>query len=768
MSAALCATAQMQAPQVSVSQMPQVNSSKVAPLAKAAESRQLSPNSRLNFVKSDNGLALKQLVSPAKVNHSIAPRVKAKVASRSESTPFFESFEGWDGTDLTWLPEGWTLRSDGDSGLTASQTWGVTPEVMFGPQPVDGDYQMGISFGTLPQDEWLITPSVNVSEGQILSFYSYIDPLFLFALDNVDWETYEFIGDKQIAATLQVWACEEGGSWEMIDDMANPYLDFNFNELLEASSTVAYTQHTYNLSNYAGKDMQFAFRYVGIDGNTMFLDAVSIDYPSLEANYSMPVQTLYWGFDRSAGMSYMTISIAAFPAFEPLYWANNTNVDGASYLWSYLDPDTSEWTFSFDTDLEVTYHPDYASDFTTRNNLYYLPQLNAFADGAADGFYQAPYDYLQAGGRAEFEFTDGSRSIFGLLPFAPQVDDISALTVDYAAVGDTSVPLFGHNANSTTWWTDHMFQGEAGDGDSAEIVSILNFIYPNANMPMVVKSAWVNALGKINADAEFTLEFFALSDEFVPYDEPFASATCTADKVEANTGSVNDYLTIGFDFDVPVVLDATHTAYIVKLSGFNSDAVPYFLPLQSSRPNADGLCHGFVEASIVYGGDQPRSSFIPMANFAGQYGECYNAFCINLGAEFPWLIAPAEDATIDATGSVDITFDSYYPAEELTFDAPTGTYVSASEGRYGNTVVTLTHDNSEVVVDGDLTVSAPGLTSKVKVTQHTSGIDGIGAAAPASTVVERFNATGQRVAAGTTGVVIERLSDGTVRKSVVK
>ena len=49
-----------------------------------------------------------------------------------------------------------------------------------------------------------------------LSFYVYYSPMYLFNLDEeyVDWDTFSFIGEKVVTATLQVWAQAEGEDWE--------------------------------------------------------------------------------------------------------------------------------------------------------------------------------------------------------------------------------------------------------------------------------------------------------------------------------------------------------------------------------------------------------------------------------------------------------------------------------------------------------------------------------------------------------------------------
>ena len=84
-------------------------------------------------------------------------------SSNDSETVFFESFEGSDGTDLSWMPEGWTRESYGGEGLDPTQTWSVSmlnPSLPV-PGPADGDFYMGVSFSSdIPQDEWMISPVI--------------------------------------------------------------------------------------------------------------------------------------------------------------------------------------------------------------------------------------------------------------------------------------------------------------------------------------------------------------------------------------------------------------------------------------------------------------------------------------------------------------------------------------------------------------------------------------------------------------------------------
>lgn len=187
-------------------------------------------------------------------------------SSNDSETVFFESFEGSDGTDLSWMPEGWTRESYGGEGLDPTQTWSVSmlnPSLPV-PGPADGDFYMGVSFSSdIPQDEWMISPVIESKEGNELSFYWWGQPAFLFNMNNVDWETMEFIGEKEIAANLEVYVRaindEDNSEWIRVFDLASKYMDLSLMELLEATPATMEKENL-PLDGFAGGRLQVAFR----------------------------------------------------------------------------------------------------------------------------------------------------------------------------------------------------------------------------------------------------------------------------------------------------------------------------------------------------------------------------------------------------------------------------------------------------------------------------------------------------------------------------
>lgn len=507
------------------------------------------------------------------VNPTAKINVSAGMKAAASSASLSESFEGWDGETLDWLPEGWTRKSL-DPTRPIGEQWSMSTGGGMLPSAADGNYMMGVNFSMNPSDEWLISPETAVKEGDILTFYYNLDPLWFFAVDDdhVNWNAFEWIKQEEVL-TVQVLARVKGTEeWDVIKDYAKDYMGIDFNTLMYMGTGML-DEQTFSLEKYAGKTIELAFRYVGTNGNTVFLDAVSIAPPVLEPKYSAPLCTQYWGLACNAEMSSMTLAMGFYPVYSPITWTNQSVIDGASYVWDYCDPVTAEWVTSTNPyELSVTYLPDYSSESSTINNFFYTPVIRASAPGASDGSYTAANKYFQAGGRPYYKFSDGSDISLGVLPFDLGSEGLTIGTADPLDFGLPAVPVFGYSESTRQWWTDYTFHGEGSEGDKAEVKAYLNFIYPSEGGAMVVKGLWTNAKGQVSAGATFKAEIIALDENFVQLETPLASAICKGSDVLVAEGGVQNYLTLPFKFETPVVIDNSYVGYVVKISGFNDPA----------------------------------------------------------------------------------------------------------------------------------------------------------------------------------------------------
>lgn len=727
------------------------------------ESKQLSKDVTLQKVQTANGLTVKRIVDNRRVNKTIKTADVKKATVKSEGTndaiTLNESFEGWDGVTEGWLPEGWSI--DSKTGAIETETpinWNVSSAGLYMPEP-DGNYYAIIFFDVNTKDEWIITPVIDLPEYPSLYYKVLADPIFLFDLNYVDWDTFEFT-EKHMAANLQVLVRVEGEEeWNVEKDYYEEYKDYSLNELFNLS-TEELVKDQVDLTAYKGKRIQVAFRYYGADGNTMVIDALIVSNPALEASYSWPLGTQFFGI--SANWVAFPLSVPVNPVNVPLTWYNTTEDYTADFTWEYDDPITAERMSVNTTDLTLTYVPDYSSDFTCRSNMFFTPKLIASAEGSAPGEAQS-YDYCQFGGKAEWE-QSGNIFNFGLSSFDYQTEgfDIAVLDNDM----DAGIPIYGYSNDVDQFWTDYTFQGQEEEGEGVKLTGIFNY-YFTQEAPIVISGAWIHGKGQIGADAEFTLDIIPLTDEG-ELTAPIATAKCKGSDMIMEEGGMQNFYTVPFTFAEPVVLSQMDCiSYIVRLSGFNDpENVTWFAPYQSAFDNPDGYALGWIEKVITMGGET-RSSLSPLAYYTG-----FQSFGIMLDAAYPWLDADTNEVTISTEGVAEVALGSYYDGSEFTATLTDGSELPAwltvtTEGRYGNAKVTFTATGNEAT-SCNVKISAPGVNKVFYVSYDgTTGVEGVNAA-DGSAVKEVYNAMGQRVASDSDakGIYLLRRSNGRVEKII--
>lgn len=701
---------------------------------------------------------------------------KAAAGELPAGLSFYENFEGAVADDAAWLPEGWSVVSNGDPSLGASEKWCIYKSDPAFMEAYEGNYMMMINFASVQQDEYLIMPKITVKENEQLKFSILETPLFFYQTwsedgDVIDWGAMKWVVDPQQNGDITVEVRRNGGEWAKVWSMMDQYPAKAGDDITGIMSIGDFFERTVSLDEFAGEEIEIAFHCKALDCNTTAIDVVSVGLPSVDGiSYMMPLNTLYWGFDRSEGWSSMNNIFTLNPVNTPIEFTNMSDIDGATYSWAYHDPETNDWGVSNAQDmLSVTYRPDYTSEFTCRNNLYYAPVLNASAPGASDGSFTINSPYIQAGGRADF-VSNGIEYNFGLLPFNINETDYGFTLIDDENIGDPAIPVFGHNVNTNKYWLWWRFNGETPDPDSdVQLDAILNFLCaPSA--PLVIEGLHLLATGKIQNNPEFKAEIIPLSEEFTPIEGTvLASATCKYDKFVVYEGSgTNDLFNICFDFAEPFVLDDTYQAYFVRISGFNCDDVTFFAPLQSLLPDPNYLCFGYVETRNKILSDDYRLSYTPLAYVEGEYGDCYNAFAIHIDGCYPWLDCDVDEINVAADGTpVTVSLGSYYDGADLKISAPAGIEASVS-GRYGNCVLTVKHDDTEVIAQGDLTVSAPGVSKTIKIAQGA----GISDVTPDSgkEIKAVYTVDGRQVnqTEATRGFYIIRYTDGTSSRTLLK
>lgn len=536
-----------------------------------------------------------------------------------------------------------------------------------------------------------------------------------------------------------------------------------------------FTKYTVNLADYVGKDIRIGFRYKAKDCDMVMLDDVRVNVPELEdVAYSLPLSTLFWGLNREEGWGSIVPSIALYPVDTPITWTN-ISPEGASYSWSYTDPEDPGENGSSDNGSELTliYHPSaeiLAADPLHRN-FYEYPTLMAEAPGAEKMTYQWAEAPFQAGGMPDAGGKDDDGKMVSdprtLFPFDPAKDGLTFLTLDDPGIGDMAIPVFGYNENVDEYWLNYTMNGEdPAPGDYSHLTAILNRVIPTGGN-FVMTGSTVYAAGKVplSSEIEFTLELIPLGEGNtldLEKNPPVATAKVTADKILHTAYGANDLLTIPFDFAAPCLLEGEGNGYVVRFSGFHNPLIEYFEPLQSEFPFKDERLIGWFERHTHIEGFEEGVSYSPMAYVEGLHGVCLNAFAIGLDGYYPYLAATAEEVEVTADGEpTEYPLVSYYPGSELEVSVPMGV-VAEVTGRYEEARLILRHDDTEVIAEGDVILTAPGVSLSLPL-KEVSGVALREGYAPQ--VKEILRADGSVVTSVSGGgVYILRYSDGTARK----
>ncbi|MDR1880259.1 MAG: T9SS type A sorting domain-containing protein [Tannerellaceae bacterium] len=398
-------------------------------------SKKMKDGSIYRIVRLDNGMIKKQLLNPSrklknKISTPSKPRSKAGVKATATEGSFFEGFEGWDGETRDWIPDGWvdesklnTPSSLIDGEYEYNFTWETTDPGSFSPvDPTDGAYYAFVSFVppypigdvTLDtrQDEWLISPSVTVEEADyVWDFDLYYDPLFsLLAGYNEETEMYEF-GELRTVIEAHI-STDNGATWAKKWDNREDAAQYSEDELWELMGAFPWVRVTIDLSEYAGQEIKTAIRYINDDGESAYVDAVTIGYPpvrypKVEASYRRPEGYLISGY--SDDYRYLDgLNLIAGNAYTPTEWKGNVkNADAVSW------------------DFDGTVFNETEPIITLPYNVYDTPVLSASNGGGTTEFQlgvEGDYNWMKLGGTNTWDVgeEEPELQLFGLGNYDPQ------------------------------------------------------------------------------------------------------------------------------------------------------------------------------------------------------------------------------------------------------------------------------------------------------------------------------------------------------------
>lgn len=650
------------------------------------------------------------------------PQLKAE--GGEVPTALWEDFEEYTGEGYDdWLPEGWTeIAAEGnvpvDSVLykgewrymSYNNTWRVTPTDTWGflPATSDGTMEASVHFSyeygdqyndttytegeggkidtvvtpkvdilipVVRQDEWLITPAVDIAENQNLYFNLAFDCSMTYYLD---WGLFEYDLDS-LTSNFEVLAKETGSEeWTLLYDNERDYVS-QFDSVDIYYIPFEYRQVGVDLSAYVGKNIQIAFRYTSEPdgGNTMMIDAVKVGPRTLEALYNRPAGDFIVGFSSD----FMAIQADALfgPSYVDRVFVNaDADAEGLSYAWEYDVNETGETATATTRDLTVNLPWGATAP----------PVLTVSAEGATPASYQwgdwgteYPAPIMFNGGTTVVGDGQGGTVTLGVGNY------------------DKSYGLGAFNFAEGSYCFG---TGSVDDWYGDTVVAIGNYFEKPAH-PYVLNGLTI-ALGALDADddAEFPIYILEYDDYGYATGDTLAQATCRAgDALSADVGDgmiwyslVYDQLKQkdedGFVSDLPDGL-LVSTPIMIKMDGIHSPKVRVFAPLNQgvSTPTEENNSAVYFRAEDYWSGEVVTR--VEWAEDVLQ--DVHTSYAFSLDVAYPFL--HADDTRYDAPvagGTKRFEVMSYYVveawsiAEELP-DWLTVEFVEGSE--WGELVVTV-------------------------------------------------------------------------------
>lgn len=721
--------------------------------------RQIAKGVKEEIINS-NGVKIKKLSLAVENGNVLNPErknVRENVSSR-EGFALYEDFEDWNGVNDAWMPDGWSVirknpPADNDG-------WKITKPLSI--YDLISSKCMTYEMWNGETDEFLVTPEIEIAPGMELSWSTMTSPYF-YDFDYFDSTTFQ-LTQFVIINDIKVNISTDGGqTWTTLYSHAENLIketNGNFFAMFD------YTVRPFNLSlsEYAGKKAVIGFEITGTEGNTSFIDDVRVGLPLTNTAYVRPFSNLFMGL--SAKDENVPASIMIGPVFSPVRYDNSTKTSGASFVWTYTDTSGENKT-STDKNLTVTYETDYTDAFSTRNNLYPFPVLKGSSPKTAADEFTFP-GFYQAGGRGEYERHYVDTDEYETIDLGMTI--IDPFTEGSATYADVAVPYFGYNEASDRFWSEYTF-GQGYDENNWNHLEYYGDLFYSPDAPLVIEGIRTNAFGKVSRDTKFKAEIYFLNAGFAIPETAAYSAICTGDDITMiDRGSFNDFLSLNFKFDEPVVINKKITPYfLIAISGFRDpENVEYFSPEMSDKTNPNNLGLGWLGKQLCFSGQLYPISWGSVTAITGD--DLRVSFYIMIDGSFPWLQGEEDNVILAPGHSESINLNSYYDGSKFTFENLPAGLTAKAEGRYGETVVTFTADENASFESADVKVKAPGSEKVITVSLDTSGIDKVETSAEKGAFTI-YTLTGSRVSSSNAlepGIYVLKYANGEVVKFIKK
>lgn len=561
----------------------------------------------------------------------------SKAPTRSAATGFFEDFESHQG-QKDWLPEGWTeINTDANRPTpemcahNINNSWAVenTGDGYWTAITPDGVKECWIHFsygwdyrdeegntvkgGPDPQDEWLITPEINVGEGQDLYFLCEFD---LGSAFSFDWGAWEYDRSK-VDCDLEVLVSDNGGSdwtslWKITSDVCAGMTD---GQLYDIMADLNYYSYAVSLAPYYGKKVKIAFRYTnvaeGFSGNSAAVDAVTVAAPMPEAFYNLPSGSLLLGI--TDGLHVLSESAAIYPAYAGIDWMAASNAYTESNEWTFRGLEGQETVIAGNTASIVFPY--------TAGELLPWPVLKAVnANGSSLFSFDADHDDagIIAGGALP-TIVDGEMTFAGNYDYQHK-----GLVSPYLAADD-----YVYGTHTPGAWGNGITQTKIGN----------LFAAPAA--PFKLRNVMLT-LGEFDADddAEFLLEIIPI-DKYGYLEEPMATAVVKGADVDG-IGFYN----MKFHLDSPCIIQGN---VLMMVSGFASSKVRAFAACAQSKNNDTAHNYAYMMYDIN-GSERLYAASDALTDYS-------SALIMGLNGSFEFIHCDAAEVTLSGdTGSLNVAF----------------------------------------------------------------------------------------------------------------
>ncbi|MBQ0056817.1 MAG: choice-of-anchor J domain-containing protein [Bacteroidales bacterium] len=558
----------------------------------------------------------------------LAAATVADAQIQQPTSPWHESFEQADPSDLFWLPEGWTSqRTEALANAADPHTWGVISQLnAFYPTPADGRYYAVAFYSDdAPQDEWIITPQLHVTEGDFLSYNVLLQPYWLYDTRYFDTSTLTY-SQRVMLCDMQAHISVDGAEWQMIHSQFDDWFDADAAAIYEDAHN-GYVTSRYvfiDMQPYAGHDVRLGFRYVGQGGNSIYLDDIRLGAPSITASYEKPASSLYFGM--TADFRQPTASLY-LPDDTPLTWRNTSSADAVGFTWRYADTALHSLTATSSARDLVTAYTGYvpaSQQVSGTENTIAVPELEATSVSGQTVTFAHPAQQMVIGGKAQI-MADGE-----ILPTG--ASNCNPAFGNTILTSHADIPYFGPSAGSSALWNS-IFDVDAGDNVTVTAFGS-EFLAPAK--AYTLRGVHVQGIGHLDPAKAGRLSvqirhLDPIYGSLLP--DPLATAVIDADHITSQPVEGTDRMLycLPFLFADPVTVDEQ---IWVMVEGLDK-ASTWFAPLQTALPEAvEDDSHAVFEIEYTSGRDSQRgiyyASNLAIPDASGNSIPCAYNFHVNL------------------------------------------------------------------------------------------------------------------------------------------